>query len=262
MDASFSEVLTRVAEVFCRGLANEPPAREWLAARGVADVALLDRFNVGWAGGTLRSMARGEVAGRLQTLELLDSEGHDRFSGCVVVPVRDSQGGIVQMAAYAPDGTLAWLFPEETPAFWNADALRGATEVLIVPDPLAGLIEMAGGRESVVALGGPGKPLGQGSKDLLLAHAPTVELRGCEFLKAQLETLGISVRGKNEIGREAAVEQDENGFAVQFPRRLRLVVQGVSQDSPRHLRASVRVLRQAVEGSTTPSRTHLDTLDL
>jgi RHS repeat-associated protein len=262
MDASFSELLVRVAEVFVRGLANEPPAREWLASKGVSDAALLDRFGVGWAGGTLRSMARGEVAGRLRTLGLLDAEGKDRFAGCVVVPVRDPQGNIAQMAAYASDGTLSWLFPEETPSFWNAEGLKGSAEVLIVPDPLAGLIEIAGGREGVIALGGAGKPLGQGAKDLLLAHAPKVELKGCEFLKAELEALGIRVRGKNEVGHEAAIEQDENGFAAQFPRRLRFVVQGVSQDSHRHLRASVRVLRQAVEGSSTPSRTHLDTLDL
>jgi energy-coupling factor transporter ATP-binding protein EcfA2 len=262
MDASFSDVLARVAEVFTRELANEPAAREWLEAKGVSDAALLDRFGVGWAGGTLGSMARGEVAGRLRTLGLIDSQGRDRFSGCMVVPVRNPQGNIVQMAAYASDGALSWLFPEETPAFWNAESLRGAAELLIVPDPLAGLIEIAGGHEEVLALAGPGKPLGQGAKDLLVAHAPRVELKGCEFLKAEIESLGIKVRGEHEAGHEAALEQDENGFAVQFPRRLRFVVQGVSQDSPRHLRASVRVLRQVVEGASTPSRSHLDTLDL
>jgi hypothetical protein len=262
MDASFSDVLARVAEVFARGLANEPAAREWLGTKGISDAALLDRFGVGWAGGTLASMARGEVAGRLRTLGLLDSAGRDRFAGCVVVPVRDPQGNIVQMAAYSSDGTLTWLFPEETPTFWNAGGLRGAAEVLIVPDPLVGLMEIAAGREDVIALGGPGTPLGQGAKDLLVAHAPGVELKGCEFLKAEIEPLGIRVKGKHKAGHEAAVEQDENGFAVQFPRRLRFVVQGVSQDSPRHLRASVRVLRRAVEGGSAPSRRHLDTLDL
>lgn len=257
MDPVFSELLSRVVEVYRRALANAPPARAWLEDRGVSDATLLDRFRVGWAGGTLGSMARGEVAERLRSLGLIDGAGRERFSGCVTFPVFGQDGSIVQVAGYGPDGAITWLFPEETPAFWNGECLRSAREVLIVPDPLAGLIEIAGKREGVIALGGSGTPLGQSARDALTASNPKVILKGCEFLRPEMEALGIVV-SNGRTGFEPVVELDENGFSVEFPRRLRFVVQGLHQDSPRHLRASLKVFR----GPPAASRTHLDTLDL
>jgi len=261
MDPAFSELLGRVVDVYRRALANVPPAREWLAARGVGDARLIERFSVGWAEGTLASMARGEVAERLQTLGLVDREGRERFAGGIVVPVLDEGGLVVQMVGYSPDGTLSWLFADETPGFWNAECLPGAREILVVPDPLLGIAQIAAGRENVIALGGPGKPLGQGAKDVLLAHAPKMSLKDCEFLRAELEALGIVVLGGKAAG-EGVFERVENGFSVEFPRRLGFLVQGLSQDSPRHLRASVKAFRRPAEGSEAASRAHLDTFDL
>lgn len=262
MDPLFSELLGRVIEVQSRALSNSPHAREWLAERGIADAALLDRFRVGWADGSLASMARGQVAERLQVLGFLDASGRERFAECVTIPVFGAGGTVVQIAGYGSDGALSWLFPDETPTFWNAACLQGERQVAIVPDPLAGLLEIAGGGESVLALAGPGKPLGQGARDLLTAAGPKVLLRGCEFLRPELEVLGIVVLQGKGAGGDPVVERDENGFSVEFPRRLRFIVQGLHQDSPRHLRASLKVSRRALEDSPRLLREHLDTLDL
>jgi hypothetical protein len=254
MDRKFSEVLARAVDVFRRALANHPEAREWLASKGVADAAILDRFSVGWAEGTLATMARGEVAERLRALGLLDQHGRDRFRGCVTIPVFEA-GQVVQLAAYGFDGNLSWLFPEETPTFWNSETLGGGRETVIVAHPLEGLARIASGEDAVAAPGGPGSPLGQGAKDLLVARAPKLILRDCEGLRTQIEALGVSVGDRK--GNHGPVEADGDGFAALFPGRLRFVVRGIAQDSARHLRASVRVLREAGDG-----RDHLDTLDL
>jgi hypothetical protein len=260
MDPVFRELLARIAETYHRALAHSPSAREWLAGRGVPDAALLDRFQVGWSEGKLPAMARGEVLERLKALGILDADGHERFAGSVVIPVLDDSGAVVQMAAYAPDGTLTWLFPEETPAFWNAQAFRSDREVLLVPDPLAGIVQIAEGREAVAAPGGPGGPLGQGAKDQLLAQPVRLALAGGEKLRPELEALGLLTRKTSP--KDAWVDRKEDGFSADFPRRLRFVVQGISQDSPRHLRASVRVFRRAEEGAGPASQVHLDTFDL
>jgi hypothetical protein len=256
----FRELLLRVAETYRRALAHSPAAREWLAGRGVGDAVLLDRFQVGWSEGKLPAMARGEVLERLQALGILDGAGQERFAGSVVIPVLDDSGAVVQMAAYAPEGTLSWLFPEETPVLWNAPALRSGGEIRIVPDPLSGLVEMAAGREGVVAPAGPGSPLGQGAKDQLLAQPVRVTLAGGDPLRPELEALGLL--SEKPVSQSVPMERQEDGFSADFPRRLRFRVQGISQDSPRHLRASVRVYRRAAEDSAAISSSHLDTLDL
>lgn len=254
MDARYAEILSRVVETWRRALANSRQAREWLGRRGVAEQ--VDRFKVGWSAGTLGAMAGGEVLEQLKLLGVVDGEGRERFAGHVVIPAFDRAGAVVQGAAYDADGKVSWLFPEETPVFWNAECLGSCREVAIAPDPLAAILEIAKGAQAVIAPAGPGAPLGQEARDQLLAHAPRVRLLGCEALRPELEKLGITVEaGKPDGGR--IVEQDANGFAVEFPRRLRILVQGLSQDSARHLRASVKAFRAG-----GPPRFHLDTLDL
>jgi hypothetical protein len=205
-------------------------------------------------------MARGEVLGRLQALGILDPEGRERFAGSVVVPIFDDSAAVVQMAGYGPEGTVSWLFPGETPSFWNAQAFQSGRQVVIVADPLTGMVEITAGREAVVAPAGPGLPLGQGAKDQLLARKVEVVLAGCHKLRPELEALGLL--SQKAISKDLTVERDENGFTAEFPRRLRFLIQGISQDSPRHLRASVRVFRRPAEGANPASPVHLDTLDL
>jgi hypothetical protein len=264
MDVVHSELLGRVVETWRRALAERPEAREWLAARGISS-GLADRFRVGWSAGLLGTLARGDVLDRLKRLGILDGDGRERFAGCVVVPVLDGDGAVVQVAATAADGRLDWLFPEETPAFWNADVLKHAPAVAVVADPLAGLVELAGGREAVIAPGGPGVPLGPGSRDALLAHAPRLDLRAAPVgLRTEIEKLGLPIEGEKPPARAEFIEQDASGFTLEFPRRLRIVVQGLHQDSPRHLRASLKVLRKPPENGATSERPriHLDTFDL
>jgi len=261
MDAVYSQLLSRVVEIYHRALINSAQARDWLAGKGLVNPALLDRFQVGFSEGTLAAMARGEVAERLRTLGLLDGQGKERFAGSIVIPVFDLQDSVVQIAGYAADGAVSWLFPEETPAFWNAPCVKCSKDVLVVPDPLIGLLEIVGGREAVIAPGGPGVPLGRDAKDLLVAHGVQVTLKDCEPLRPELEAIGAVGPAKKSDFQDQVVEQDANGFTVEFPRRLRFIVQGISQDSPRHLRASIKVFRRSAEEGAKP-RIHLDTFDL
>jgi DNA primase len=113
MDAVYSELLGRVVETYRRALAEGPEARAWLEGRGIRG-NLAERFQVGYSTGTLASMTRGDVLERLRRLGLVEADGRDRFRNHVVVPAFDAQGLVVQLAAYAFDGTLEWLFPDES----------------------------------------------------------------------------------------------------------------------------------------------------
>ena len=224
-DPQDSTLLGRVVETYAHELANSPEGRERLARLGVENAALLDRFKVGWSAGTLASMARGEVLERLRALGLVDAGGKERFAGYVVIPAFDERGEVAQLAAYAPNDRVAWLVPDETPVFWNAAILKHAREVVIARDPLAALVEIAKGREATIAPAGHGIPLGQAARDALLAHQPKITLlRGAEPLRKELEALGIDVGGSKRESGAVLIEQDANGFTVEFPRRLRFVV--------------------------------------
>lgn len=260
MDARLSQLLLRVVETYRQALADNADVRAWLSERKFSSASLLERFKVGWSAGTLSSMARGPVLEDLKLLGVLATDGSERFQGSVVIPAFDGSGAVAQLAAYAPDGALSWLFADETPVFWNGPCLGASREILVAPDPLAGLVQIAAGREGVIAPAGPGLPLGQEARDQLLAHAPRLTLLGCDALRPELEKLGALLEPSKGAPRDTLVAQDANGFTVEFPRRLRFVVQGLSQDSPRHLRASLKVFRKPVDGA--PPRFHLDTLDL
>ncbi|MBI2931801.1 MAG: hypothetical protein HYY16_09130 [Planctomycetes bacterium] len=264
MDPVCREILSRVVSAYERALADSPPARAWLAEHGVPDARLHERFRLGWASGKLAHLARGEVLDRLRTLGLVDAEGRDRFADVLAIPTFDADGSVVQIAFCDRERKIRWLFPEETPVFWNGAALGHARDVVIAPDPLAALVEISAGRDATIALAGPGTPLGQGAKDQLLAHASRVTLLpGTEHLHGQIETLGLAIATAKPPSGERIVDQDANGFTVEFPRRLRFVVQGLAHDSPRHLRASVKCLRRPPEGIVAARpRIHLDTLDL
>jgi energy-coupling factor transporter ATP-binding protein EcfA2 len=189
MDPIHAQLLARVVETYARALADAPEARRRLADLGATNAALVERAKVGFAAGTLASMARGEVLERLKRLGLVDASGRERFAGCITIPCFDESGAIVQIAGVAENGTVLALF-EGVP---------------VEKEPLA-------------ALG---------------AVAPKPH---------------------------HTVTHDADGFTVDFPRKLRFVVQGLRQDSPRHLRASIKAFRKPVEGEA--SRIHIDTLDL
>jgi energy-coupling factor transporter ATP-binding protein EcfA2 len=299
MDPRFSLLLERVVRYYASTLLNTPPARERVAAAGLADAALIERFGVGFADGSLHQIlpAQGEVLEHLRLLGLLDKDGRERFAGCLVVPVMDDQGSVVQVAFYDDKRALTWLF-DETPTWWNGACLKHERNVVIVRDPMDGLVKLCRSKSGaeppltpVIAPAGHGIPLGQGAKDLLLLHAPRLTIRDGdpqwrEALAREIAALGLlleteqvkeaipshadeAMPSRREPRAAEIVSQDASGFTVEFPRRLRFVVQGIVQDSPRHLRASVKVYRLPVESRGQKStaelqapRIHLDTLDL
>lgn len=270
MDRKFAGLLGRVVGYYRHTLVNAPAMRERLGRWGVTDAAALERFTVGVANGTICNiMPRDDdVRESLKTLGILKADGSERHTGSISIPVFDDQGNVVQIAFYAEDKSLTWLF-DETEAWWNGACLKHSRIVALVRDILAGLVRMQNDPTvAVIAPAGLGVPLGQGAKEWLALYSPhvTIEASDAEWARAiagEIGKLGGSVDGVSEesaLRPERIIHQDANGFTIQFPRRLRFVLQGISQDSGRHLRASVKVFRSSNDSSRSPI--HLDTFDL
>ena len=103
-DADDATLLGRVVAHYHERLKQTPHALAYLSSRGLGDDELIDTFRLGFADRSLgyRLPARSRVAGerlrsRLQRLGILRDSGHEHFCGCVVFPIVEAEGRVVQL---------------------------------------------------------------------------------------------------------------------------------------------------------------------
>jgi DNA primase len=156
-------------------LAEAPTVTGWLTEHGVRHGEVVETFGLGFSDRTLgltipigARVAGRELRGRLQTLGVLRSTGHEQFRGCLVVPIRDAEGRVVQcygQRVQRPQRRRDGETPEEmlwlsgstsTPStgIWHAQALAEA-EVIVADTILDGLVWWSAGYRNVIAPGGP-----------------------------------------------------------------------------------------------------------
>jgi len=100
-------------------LKQTPQARAYLAGRGLDSDELIDHFQIGFADRSLglrlpeSSRKEGEaLRSRLTQLGLWRESGHEHFSGCIVVPLRNEAGhGVSLYGRRSQCGDLKHLYP-------------------------------------------------------------------------------------------------------------------------------------------------------
>jgi DNA primase len=164
-------LLEAVVGHYRAALVSAVSVHTWLAEHGITHGEVVETFGLGWSDRTLglsmpigARVAGRELRGRLQTLGVLRSTGHEQFRGCLVVPVRDETGRVVQCYGQRvqrpqrrrdgeqPD-ELLWL-PTPATGIWHAQALAEA-EVIVADSVLDGLVWWSAGYRNVIAAGGP-----------------------------------------------------------------------------------------------------------
>lgn len=118
-DADDATLLAQVAAYYHQKLKETPTARAYLAARGLDQDELIDRFQLGFADRTLglrlpdKNRQEGErLRNRLTQLGLWRESGHEHFNGCIVVPFQDEAGNVVSFyGRRVTPGTLKHLYP-------------------------------------------------------------------------------------------------------------------------------------------------------
>ena len=83
---------------------GSPEALAYLRSRRIDDPEAIEVFKLGHANRTLsyrlptkERKDGAELRGRLQRLGVFRASGHEHFNGCVVVPICDSTGAVVEM---------------------------------------------------------------------------------------------------------------------------------------------------------------------
>ena len=103
-DAEDHKLTKEVVEYYHQCLQNSQDAMKYLEKRGLLNPHLIKRFKLGFVDRTLgyripqKNRVDGKaIRGQLQRIGLLKSNGHEHFRGCIVMPVTDTQGDIVEI---------------------------------------------------------------------------------------------------------------------------------------------------------------------
>jgi DNA primase len=103
-DADDDAALGGTADHYHQQLKSHPPGQAYLKQRGLTHPLLIDTFKLGVADRTLglRLPEKNRAAGaaireRLRRLGLYRDSGHEHFNGCLVVPVFDEAGRVVEI---------------------------------------------------------------------------------------------------------------------------------------------------------------------
>ena len=143
-DVDDQALLRQVVDYYHETLKTSPEAIAYLESRGLNDVALIDRFRLGFANRTLgyrlpktALKAGAALRTQLQRLGVLRASGHEHLHGSLVVPIFGERGTVAQCYGrkIRPDlraGTPDHLYlPGPHTAVWNVEALVSATEIIL-----------------------------------------------------------------------------------------------------------------------------------
>jgi len=223
-DAEDAELMEQVVDYYHRTLLDSPKAMEYLEGRGLADSEAVERFRLGYANRTLgyglpaKSRKVGaEVRGRLQKLGIYRDTGHEHFNGCLVVPIYDEAGQVVEVygrkitASLKPNIPRHLYLPGPHRGVWNEAGLAGSEEVILCEALLDALTFWTAGYRHVTAA--------YGTNGFTDDHLAAFERHGVERVLVAFD--------RDDAGDKAAAKVAERlaaagvgAYRVLFPRGL------------------------------------------
>jgi hypothetical protein len=201
------KLLTRVAAFYSRAFAEAPEGLHYLqVTRGIRDAALFKSFQVGLANGRLMEVLPHDArsVAELMALGVLTDAGGEFFKGCVVFPLVDPEGAIVNLyGRRLTDGEVNHLYlPGERQGLWNPAACRRSSSLLLTGSVIDALTAIdLGLTECMPCYGATGLTVEQ------LRH----------FERCGVKHVALALKG-DEAGRlamqRAAAQLRQKGFAV------------------------------------------------
>jgi DNA primase catalytic core len=162
LQADDATLFNQVVSYYHERLKQMPPARAYLAGRGLDNDELIERFQIGFADRTLglRLPDKNREAGavlrsRLTQLGLWRGSGHEHFNGCIVVPFQNEAGKVVSLyGRRTQKGELKHLYPPGPHrGLFNREALQ-SDEIILCEAVLDALTFWANGFKNVTCLFG------------------------------------------------------------------------------------------------------------
>ncbi len=155
---SRGELLGRVAELYAQRLRESRPAQEYLASRGLGAREIWDAFGIGFSDGSLMKTIpeAGALRDALARVGVINRRGGEHFAGCVVIPLRHPDQGVVGLYGrkIAPDRVPHLYLPGPQRGVLNWEALKGSPAVWIAESVLDAISLWAAGCRDATALFG------------------------------------------------------------------------------------------------------------
>lgn len=161
-DADDATMLRQVVNYYNAALKASPAALQYLERRGILSDEAIERFQLGYADRSLglripaANRKSGEmIRSRLQKLGIIRESGHEHFNGCVVVPVFDGKGNVVEMYGRKINdnlrpGTAYHLYlPGPHRGVWNLQAFAESKELVLCEAPIDALTFWCAGVRNV-----------------------------------------------------------------------------------------------------------------
>lgn len=164
VEQSDQELLQTVVRFYNARLKESPSGLAYLQKRGLIHPELIDKFNIGFVDRTLGYRlppsiikAGEEMRERLKNLGVLRKKsGHEHLRGCVVFPIYDLAGNIVQMYGRRVDnggkeGNPHFYLERPWAGIFNGEALKLYEEIIVCESIIDALSFWVAGYRNVIA---------------------------------------------------------------------------------------------------------------
>jgi DNA primase len=223
-DAEDTELLLQVVGYYRETLKASPNAMKYLGDRGLVHPEVIDRFRLGYANRTLayrlpnKQRKQGaEIRGRLQRLGIFRETGHEHFNGCLVIPIFDSQGRVVELygrkigRALKGGIPLHLYLPGPHRGVWNREALEASKEVILCEALIDALTFWCAGYTNVTS--------SYGIEGFTDDHLSACRRFGTERVLIAYDRDDAGERAARKLAEKLSSE-DIGCYRVQFPRGM------------------------------------------
>jgi len=145
-----------IANEYHETLLRSPEAQAYLTSRGLGDVDLWRAFRIGYADGSLARKlpaVNGSRDALVRRGILLDSE-RERFHGCVVVPMTDAAGAVVNLYGRPVDREGHYYLPGPRAGLVNRERIAAGGDAILTESIFDSLSIVAAGILETVPLYG------------------------------------------------------------------------------------------------------------
>lgn len=149
-------LLAQVVAVYHQSFLGSSAAKEYAALRGFVSAELLAALPMGYADGSLceRAPEGSETHEALKALGILTAGGRELLAGCLVVPLRDLAGEVVNLYGRAISRDQHLYLPGPRRGLVNAQCAATCEELILTESILDALSFLQAGIPNVVPLYG------------------------------------------------------------------------------------------------------------
>ena len=153
------KLLARVVGYYQHTFAEDQRGLDYLKVRGISDLQSMQDFGVGYVNGSLRSILPDdeEIKATLQKVGILNRKGNEVLYNCVVFPLYDDEGHILNLYGRSidPESGVSHLYlPGPRRGLVNRQAVKRSSSIILTESVIDALTLYAQGFKNIIPVYG------------------------------------------------------------------------------------------------------------